>query len=792
MRRIHLSFVVGSCVFAILAACGSDGGSAFVGGSDFDAGGGGSSGSSGDFPPIFEETDAALDGSVQSAPIEISPADQVVTFVSGQPAPTVKLTAKIIATGQVVPASFTIDRGEIGAVGLTTGLFTATGNVGGKARVTAKWNGTATSTSIAVSLKIVDNGAQAIADAGADGGGAGGNGGVGGNGPGGSVDAATIAVLKKTPLADANAKLLYPYDDTVWPRGILAPLLMWKPGDVGNYDAVIIRIKEASFEYEGTFAKNAVAFQNHPIPQAVWKQLLASNQGEDVTVSLVFAKGDKSYGPLESKWKIASAPLKGIVYYNSYGTKLAKNFSGAIPNNAKFGGATLGIRGGSTDPVLVAGGDGGQDQCRVCHSVAANGSALITQRDTGGKRLFSTYDLKTGAETPMSPSGGDANGVTRFAWPAVYPDGTIFLGDSSRADGSNNAPNQLYSVVSQSTPVGDAGADGGGGDAGAGSTTRAPTALPMVGWPTSFRAAFPAFSPDGKSLAFTMYDGVTGADQKTIGAMTFDKATNTFGPVREIFRPASSNTAVYPAFLPTNDAVVFHVETRYNTRDYGGTRADADTSASPNADRGSRAELWWATVPAGGGTPVAKRLDNLNGLGYIPTGPNGHEDDTTLNYEPTVNPVPSGGYAWVVFTSRRLYGNVATMNPFHSDPRYFDLNTEATTKKLWVAAIDLNAPPGTDPSHPAFYLPAQELLAGNARGYWVVDPCKSDDSSCESGDECCGGFCRPNQGGQLVCSNVVPACAQEFETCKTAADCCNSTGFQCLNNRCAAPTPTPK
>ncbi len=35
-------------------------------------------------------------------------------------------------------------------------------------------------------------------------------------------------------------------------------------------------------------------------------------------------------------------------------------------------------------------------------------------------------------------------------------------------------------------------------------------------------------------------------------------------------------------------------------------------------------------------------------------------DDTTLNYEPTVLPVVSGGYAWVVFTSRRLYGNQLT------------------------------------------------------------------------------------------------------------------------------------
>ncbi|MBP9112230.1 MAG: hypothetical protein KBF88_05440, partial [Polyangiaceae bacterium] len=161
---------------------------------------------------------------------------------------------------------------------------------------------------------------------------------------------------------------------------------------------------------------------------------------------------------------------------------------------------------------------------------------------------------------------------------------------------------------------------------------------------------------------------------------------------------------------------------------------------------------------------------------------------TTLNYEPTINPVVSGGYAWVVFTSRRLYGNIATINPWQSDPRFTDISSKPTTKKLWVAAIDLNAPPGTDSSYPAFYLPAQELLAGNSRGFWVVDPCKAQGNSCETGDECCGGYCRANASGALVCSNEIPTCSQEFEKCTTAADCCDNAK-QCINNRCARSGP---
>jgi hypothetical protein len=153
-----------------------------------------------------------------------------------------------------------------------------------------------------------------------------------------------------------------------------------------------------------------------------------------------------------------------------------------------------------------------------------------------------------------------------------------------------------------------------------------------------------------------------------------------------------------------------------------------------------------------------------------------HADDANLNYEPTVNPVPSGGYAWIVFTSRRMYGSVASIPPFCSDPRGVNLIENVTTKKLWVAAIDLGAKPGTDASHPAFYLPSQELLAGNSRGFWVLDPCRSDGQSCESGDQCCNGYCTTSsESGELSCGNRPPdaQCVASGDKCSDTADCCN-------------------
>jgi hypothetical protein len=764
MRRIHSFFLSGSLAIAFAMACGSSSDSTFLGGNGNDGGGGGSSGA-------FPITEGGADPNQRGEPIEIAPVDRVVTFETGQPAPTVQFVASLVATKQAVPAVFSIDRGEIGAIGASSGLFTASGSAGGTARISAAYNGVTVSTNITVKLKVTDNGGPPLVDAG---GGAGGNGGVGGHGPGGTVQPGTIAVLEGTPVADPGLSLLYPYDGTVWPRGILAPLLMWKPGAEGDYDALLIRIQETNFEYEGVFAKNSTTtpFQDHPILQQAWKQMLTSNGGEEVTITLVLAKGTTAYGPLTVKWKVASAPLKGVVYYNSYGTNLAKNYGGvgdekgALPDNRKFGGATLAIRGNSTDPVLVAGGNGNKSYCRVCHSVAANGSALLTQRGTGDEHKFSTYDLKvpgTAGETTMAPEGDTAS----YSWSAVYPDGSMFFRDSSDADGSTSELNKLYQTVTGTGP-------------------KTPAEIPTTGWPAGLRAAFPAFSPDGKNVAFTKYATSGGADKRTLAYTPFDNATKTFGTLRDLYRPPNgAHSALYPAFLPTNNGLVFEVETRSNGRngEYGETRADAD-----GGDVGTRAELWWANVHATDEIK-ATRLDKLNGLGYLPAGPNAHDHDETLNYEPTVNPVPSGGYAWVVFTSRRMYGNVATINPYWSDPRYKDITVTPTTKKLWVAAIDLNAPPGTDPSHPAFYLPAQELLAGNMRGYWVVDPCQADGNACETGDECCGGYCRPNGSGALVCSNVVPQCAQEFERCTTNADCCNSPNLLCINSRCATPDP---
>jgi hypothetical protein len=733
-----------------------------------------------------------VDNGDMSGPLAITPLDKVVTAAPGA-MPTVQYAATI--NGQSVAPAWTIDRGEIGTIDVSSGLFTASGSIGGKATITATYLKETASTTVTVQLSQTQNGDPAYPPSGSPG--PGGYGGVGGAGPGGPASGGQTGVLGGAPTADANVKMLYPYDGTVWPRGLLAPLLQWNPG-TRSFDAVMVKLHAKNFDYTGTFAKNATPFLNLPIPADVWHTLTYSNEGkgDDVTVTLVFedvsTATPTAIGPYTMTWHIAPGTLKGTVYYNSYGTALVtnsgepscsaklpgppdneccvKNYLGSTCTTIKrtgpeFGAATLAIKPGATDPVVVAGtsSPGSNSGCRVCHSVSTNGKVLFTQHGND-YTLSSTFDL-----TAPNPAVTDVPvGNSNHNFPALSPDGTWFMSGSPRS--TNPTPNVAGAMIDADAKSQAYAING---------TLRSPQ--PTLPFDT-LDASLPTFSPDGKHLSYNYWastkNATSGGDTKSLAVMDYDSTNAVFSNPRTLYTPTDTSKAAWSSFLPTNDALIFEHETHEGEGLIGFTRY------------GSTGELMWVTLTS----PTAVTLDQANGKGYLPTyGAHTGAADAQLNYEPTVNPVPSGGYAWVVFTSRRLYGNVATASATTSDPREYDWQHIVTPKKLWVAAIDLNAPAGSDPSHPAFYLPAQELLAGNSRGFWTVDPCHPDGTGCETGDECCGGYCRPGgDGGALICTNQQPSCSQEFEKCTTTADCCGAAaGITCINGFCSKSSPIP-
>jgi hypothetical protein len=749
-------------------------------------------------------TDTKFDLEVDPSPL------QTITVPMGQSSPTVAYTATL--NGLPVSASWTVDRGDLGSIGAgpsSKGTFTPTGTTGGLATIHVTAQGLTVERQVFIKITATSNGAsnnpanapQIVTTIGQLGSG-GGVGGVGGEGLGGAVtDTNTLTALSH-PGQDGGAqafKLLYPYDQTVWPRGMLAPLLQWSwtPPDGGaqNADAIQIALSttSGSFSWTGTFGPPSIlqqsggAFIRHPIPEDVWTTATNTAGGplpnnatglDNLTMTLTIASGGVGYGPISETWIVAPGRLEGTVYYNSYGTALVKNSNFTVTTaggQVQVGAAVLGIKSGATSPVVVAGtpSDTGGAGCRVCHVVASGGGRLITEH---GDDYFETssYDLNNAnAETPLPQS---LDGI--FGWAGLSPDGTLaFTNSADLAAGTDNAA--LYAF-----------------------TPPTPTQLPVTGIPANLKAGTPVFSPDGKHVAFGFLGGTIGTttgNDRMLAAMDFSPPSAApdagaeagagggtpaaFTNLKILATLPANMRAGFPSFFPTNDAVAFHYQIVNANHEY-------------NTWRGAEAQIWWSDLA----TTTASNLFALNGLmsdgvtSYLPTGGTNHATDTVLNYEPTVSPISSGGYIWVIFTSRRLYGNLATGDPWLSDPRNYDYTVyaNATTKKLWVAAIDLNAKPGTDPSHPAFYLPAQELLAGNSRGFWVISPCLADAMGCSAGDQCCSGYCRSVEGTDagLSCTTVPPlsSCSQVGEKCATASDCCDAAD-SCINGFCSIPTP---
>jgi hypothetical protein len=701
-------------------------------------------------------------GTLQGA-LAIKPLNPVVTVVAGQPVPTVPFTATV--GGQAATATWLLDRGELGVIS-KSGVFTPSGKVAGIGNVTASYGGTTATTTLTVNIEMTQQGDPGYV-ANPPSPGPGGFGGVGGDGPGAPPSAGQVGTLGGTPTADTSVSLLYPYDGTVWPQGLLAPLLQWNAGS-HNFDSAYVHITEGNFEYKGYFAANKTPFVNLPIPQDAWTVMGYSNGGEIVSVSLVLAEGSKLYGPYTESWRIAQGALQGTIYYNSYGTSFVKN-SGSDGLDAygnQYGAGTLAIAPGATAPTLVAGvssvnpsGDG--TGCRVCHTASADGTALVTQASTPAADSYarSVYINLTGDTTA---GAGTTLATSNLSFPALYRDGTLLFSNGGTMSDlvQGDTASRLYSLPAGSPVAG------------------------VTGRPTGFQAGLPAFSPDGKHLSYNFWAGTIGAsagDKVSLGTIDFD-GSKSFSNPQIRYTPTGGGSATYSSFLPNSTALVFEIELSNPTGEWAYTW------------QGHTAELWWLDIPTG----KAHRLDQLNGYTssgsvYLPNnagsaGTHTSAQDATVNYEPTVTPIASGGYAWIVFTSRRMYGNVASkLDPWTSDPtqyRWQDAGN-VTSKKLWVAAIDLNAAPGKDPSYPAFYLPGQELYAGNSRGYWTVPPCRPDGTACDVGDECCGGYCQTAADGGLVCTAQKPTCAGQYEKCTTTGDCCGATqGIQCINNIC--------
>jgi WD40-like Beta Propeller Repeat len=370
----------------------------------------------------------------------------------------------------------------------------------------------------------------------------------------GNVDPGAQGALGGGGTGDAAFKFLYPYDATVFPRGLLPPTLQMAGGAP---DAMLVHIHAAAIDYKGYFGASSPG-RAAPSPKAWLAITLAAGAKEPLAVDVTKKSGAAITGPVAETWTIAQGSLRGIIYYETYGSQI-------LGGPASVG--IMKIAPGATTPVPIASGCG-----NVCHTASADGSTLVSANGFAGISSIS-YSLK-GTPTPLKAQPDQA-----FVYGGLYPDGTVTISATNYRTWFGGA-SKLYD-------------------------TKTGTQLPAPGWDGVItNAAMPAFSPDGKQIVFNHED--TGGGH-TLATMQYTKAPRSFSGLVDVANDPARFLG-WPAFTPDGAVVVYHA----GSSELFETDADGDSGVPASGD------LFAVDLAS----KKTARLDQLDGYGaggtYLP------------------------------------------------------------------------------------------------------------------------------------------------------------------------------
>jgi hypothetical protein len=364
---------------------------------------------------VFVATDSGLtplpiqnaDASVPCTGLAINPATLNLTVTGLSPIvtnpPVANLTASYTPAACYMTfanAAWSVDKQYLAAI--SGGTLTLVGAVAGPIQVTAYSAGFQSSAVVNVTTNVVDSS---------------------------QVTAAVTQQFGGGGTQADHISILYPYAGTIFPRSVAAPIVQWDNLGVAA-TAVKVTVQYPATGVPTYSAATIVPESSPPavaLGQDAWAFLDATAAGQDALLSIQRLVGGVLMQPVTETVHFATRPLRGNIFYTEYDVTA---WTATIKTAKPYG----------TTPAAIALASSG---CNPCHSVAANGTTLISSNwgnnDTSVARVNPDGTL-TGLANMWNSSGTDSRG---FAYSAITPDGQYAL------QGANWWGNTLDAAQSQ-------------------------------------------------------------------------------------------------------------------------------------------------------------------------------------------------------------------------------------------------------------------------------------------------------------------------------------------------------
>lgn len=520
--------------------------------------------------------------------------------------------------------------------------------------------------------------------------------------------------------------VLYPANGVVIPSNLAPILFQWEKTR-----------QKARVVVEGEYGSLSLYTAEDRVASGreAWRRFLVSHIGTTLTVR--FQQSDGPDTPVDQTVQsiiLADADLTATVYYWAVSV-----------------GRIVRIDADSLEPIQLdipfddgpqgAAPADGNNQCRACHMLSADGQTMAFTY-FGGNGPGGVVDVGD-VDAPLVQN----QDARRWNFAAPSPDGSLLISNLNRR------------LTMRSAVTGD-------------------TIAGMEDL-TGIDSAHPAFSPVGNRVAFagdiTNADGSAASweidfDRSNLYVADFNEAGPTFSAPRLVV-PAEGAANFYPSFAPTGDLLAY-------------TRGPHSRSAWQ--EQNLPGALWIVGVD---GQDPAPRLE------LVTANPEGN------SYNPTFNPQIEGGYMWIAFFSRRDYGHitrgterpqiwVAAIDQNASPASGIDPSYPA----FWLPGQDTATDNLTSFFAPKPCAPTGEqcetdagccgelLCRPDADGVGQCVPpeeaCLLTGDVCEADGDCCVGLlCAANaDDGIQVCLPPGEQCSQNLQICTLDSDCCEGAG----------------